>query len=537
MVAVAMTLDRTALAPPEFRDYLKTLTRRKWTVILTTVIVTAAALVYSFLQTAKYTAKSEVVLQPQASDQILNPNTPNILNTFNPQLIVQTAIEEIKSTPVKNAVLAELGEAPSISASQVTGTDAVAIKATSAVPQEAAKLANAYANAYISFIRTTQVNDVLNAGKQIQDQVNSLQTQINQLNSQIASAPASQIDGLNTQRAALQSEQQLDNEKLQELQVSSAVLNGGADMIGTASVPSKPSSPRPVRNGILAGVLGLVLGIGFAYLFEMLDDSIKSKEDVERVVAGIPVVAAIPTVDNWKRRSLPKLVSADAPRSAAAEAYRSLRTSIQIMGMDRPMRSVQVTSAGAGEGKSATVANLGLALASAGQSVIIADCDLRKPRIHEFFGLRNDVGFTSLLSGEVPVSVALQAVPGTRGLSLLASGPLPSNPAELLAGRRAAEVLSALQTDAEVVVIDSPPLLPVTDGAVLSSRVDATILIATVGRTTRRALRRALETLDQVDAPLVGIVLNQVGGEGSYGYKYSYRRGAGGSRPPAEASA
>jgi uncharacterized protein involved in exopolysaccharide biosynthesis len=175
---VAMTLDRTALAPPELRDYLKTLTRRKWTIVFTTVLVLAATLVWSFLQTAKYSAKSEVVLQPQASDTLLNPGAPSVLNSFDPARIDQTGIEVIKSTPVRDAVRQELGIAPPIKASAVLGTNAVQITATSPVPEEAARLANAYATAYITFVKNQQVNDVLNAGKQIQAQVANVQGQI-----------------------------------------------------------------------------------------------------------------------------------------------------------------------------------------------------------------------------------------------------------------------------------------------------------------------------------------------------------------------
>jgi capsular exopolysaccharide synthesis family protein len=154
--------------------------------------------------------------------------------------------------------------------------------------------------------------------------------------------------------------------------------------------------------------------------------------------------------------------------------------------------------------------------------VIVACCDLRRPRLHEFFGLDNTVGFTSVLLGDIPLSAALQDVAGRPGLRVLASGPLPPNPAELLASRRATEVLTALRAQAHMVLVDSPPVLPVTDAAVLSSRVDATLVVATAGLTTKRELVRTLEVLGQVDAPVAGVVLNGVGGEGSYGYRYGY---------------
>jgi non-specific protein-tyrosine kinase len=185
---------------------------------------------------------------------------------------------------------------------------------------------------------------------------------------------------------------------------------------------------------------------------------------------------------------------------------------------------VLVTSPSAAEGKTTTLANLSVALAQAGQRVVVSCCDLRRPRIHDFFGLDNAVGLTSVLLGELPISAALQPVPGVKNLWVLASGPLPPNPSELLSSSRTAEVMATLHGHADVVLVDSPPVLPVTDAVVLSSRVDAVLLIATVGVTTGKALRRALEMLNQVDAPVIGTVLNGTTGDGSYGYGYQYYR-------------
>jgi capsular exopolysaccharide synthesis family protein len=154
--------------------------------------------------------------------------------------------------------------------------------------------------------------------------------------------------------------------------------------------------------------------------------------------------------------------------------------------------------------------------------VIVVCCDLRRPRIHEFFGLTNTIGFTSVLLGELPLSAAMQAVPGQPRLALMASGPPPPNPSELLASRRTGEVLLALKSECDVVLVDSPPVLPVTDAIVLSRTVDATILVGTAGRTTKKEYHRAVELLQQVEAPLIGSVLNGVDSDDLYGYGYGY---------------
>jgi capsular exopolysaccharide synthesis family protein len=182
-----------------------------------------------------------------------------------------------------------------------------------------------------------------------------------------------------------------------------------------------------------------------------------------------------------------------------------------------------VTSASAQEGKTTTLANLAVAFARSGLRTVAVCCDLRRPRLHAFFGLDNAVGFTSVLLGNVALSKALQPVPGVDRLLILASGPLPPNPAELLSSSRTVELLRNLASQADIVLIDSPPVLPVTDSLVLSQRVDSTVLVSAAGTTTRKAVHRAAEMLHQVSAPLVGAVLNGVSedsGYGSYASRY-----------------
>jgi non-specific protein-tyrosine kinase len=228
----------------------------------------------------------------------------------------------------------------------------------------------------------------------------------------------------------------------------------------------------------------------------------------------------IPLVHSWRDHRQPVVVSVTDPTSPAAESYRTLRTNIQFAGLDRSMRAIQVTSPSASEGKTTTLANLAVALAGAGLRVTLVCCDLRRPRLHQFFGLNNTVGFTSVLLGEKSISQALQPT-AHEGLTLLASGPPPPNPAELLSSNRTSEVLTALKLQSDMLLLDSPPVLPVTDAAVLSPNVDATLLVATAGKTSRKKFGRAVELLNQVGAPIIGVVLNGVSGEGGYGYEYA----------------
>ena len=219
------------------------------------------------------------------------------------------------------------------------------------------------------------------------------------------------------------------------------------------------------------------------------------------------------------------MVTVADPVSPAAESYRSLRTSLQFARQAQPLRTIVVTSPGVSEGKTATLANLGVVFAQAGERVVLLSGDLRRPRIGDFFGLDEQAGLTSVLLGQLTLEQALLSVPGFGRLTLLPSGPVPPNPAELLNSAQAQEIFARLRHNFDLVLIDSPPVLPVTDAAILARHADATLLVAAAGQTRRADLRRAAEKLDQVNAKILGIVLNKVSRqtERSYGYTNSYK--------------
>lgn len=216
------------------------------------------------------------------------------------------------------------------------------------------------------------------------------------------------------------------------------------------------------------------------------------------------------------------LVTRDDPKSPAAEAYRTLRTNLQFAALDRPLRTLLITSAGPGEGKTTVAANLGVALAQSGKKVVVVGGDLRKPTLHQAFGLRNAAGLTSVLTGNVTWQDALQPS-GVEGLSILPSGPIPPNPAELLASARMQEVLSEISAGCDMVIIDAPPVLAVTDAGVLSRLSDGVLLVVSVGITPRDVAKAAKEQLVQVGARILGLVVNRLSGESGYYYYYYHR--------------
>jgi capsular exopolysaccharide synthesis family protein len=205
-----------------------------------------------------------------------------------------------------------------------------------------------------------------------------------------------------------------------------------------------------------------------------------------------------------------RLITISSPRSPASEAYRTLRTNLEFSSLDRPLRTIVVTSPGPEEGKSTTLANLAVTLAQAEKRVILVDCDLRHPSLHRVFGLKNGSGLTTMVVDDEAMGDPPLQETGVPGLSLLSSGPLPPNPSELLGSRRMQEIIAMLAQKADMVLFDAPPIIAVTDAAVLSSKVDGVLLVVKAGGTKREHARRAKALLEKVNAHLVGTVLNNV---------------------------
>jgi polysaccharide biosynthesis transport protein len=498
-------------------QYLQGIWRRRVAILLAVLVIVGFSMVISSSRSTVYRATAEVLVQTGGVEVALDPGTRP---RTDPERLVETELRILASPAVKDAVRIALGEVPEVSAHPAGDADVIAIDAEAGGAERAATIANAYADAYVS-VRRQQTDDAASAA------TTEIQKRVQELQSQIDVVQGAARDPLTAQQAALR-------EQLGRLQLLRAVKSGAAQVVTSAAMPTSPVAPRPGHTGLVAGFFGLLLAVAVAALLEKMDDSLRTKDQLQRV-AGVPVVGTIPTVGNFGS-SRPTVVSLTTPRSPATEAYRTLRTAVQFLPLDG-VTMIQVTSPTAGDGKTTTLANLGVALARAGQQVALVCCDLRRPKLHEFFGMTNDIGFTSVLLGKVPLSAALQQVPDQDRLYVLASGPLPPNPSELLSSRRAREVLGSLRAEADVVLIDSPPVLPVSDAMIIAGLVDITLLVCAADRTSTRDVIRAVEQLRQVEAPLVGAILNGAGAESAYGGKYGYEAldaaGADGGRPPA----
>jgi capsular exopolysaccharide synthesis family protein len=289
-------------------------------------------------------------------------------------------------------------------------------------------------------------------------------------------------------------------------------------VLDRAQAPSRPVSPNPTRNLALAFLLGLLAAGGAAFLIDHLDVSVKQREEVEAL--GYPVLGAIPRLD-FKGESVHLERDLQGP---GGEAFRMIRTAIGFVNLESPVRTLLVTSAMAQEGKTTTSLNLAAAYAVGGLRTLLVEADLRRPSLHRLFGMYGTRGLTTAIVGDVSLSDAILNT-DMRNLSVLMAGAIPPNPVELLGSDQMSDVLDRLQRSFDIVIVDSPPLIPVADPSALAGRCDGVVIVARAGKTDRRRLVQGVQVVQRAGGRLIGVVLNDVrfdGSPGSYEYYYGY---------------
>jgi succinoglycan biosynthesis transport protein ExoP len=270
-------------------------------------------------------------------------------------------------------------------------------------------------------------------------------------------------------------------------------------------------------------VIGLLLMAAIAFLIEYLDDTLKTPEDIERSL-GLPVIGYITNIE-YSQKNKRDVYVLGQPRSPVSEAFRLLRTNLEFSGIDKPLRTILVTSAGPCEGKTTVSVNLAASIAQGGKSVILLDTDLRRPQIHTFFNLPNHAGFSDLFrSGNLSFKMVGHEFGNLKDAVVITSGNPPANPTELLGSERMTQLLTSLKTSAEVIVLDSPPSM-VADAQILSAKVDGVILVVYPGHTQAAAAQATIEQMKRTGARLLGVVFNRIPQNSSYYYTgYHYYR-------------
>lgn len=509
--------------PADLREYIRVLRARKFEVGIVAVAALAAAMFFSFRATPIYEGRAKVLVRPVqnvTSTSISLPQAPNLDTERELALSQSVALKVRTDLHLSTSVDALLN---TVSVTVVGNTEVLLITCTDPDPLTAARIANGFADAYMDF-RTSRVLDQFQAAAgAVQQRITSLQADITEFNRRIdAERDPNTQASLQVQRDTLVGQAGALQQRMVDLQAAGSTLSGAAEVVQRAEAAQTPISPQKIRDAILGLFAGLVLGVGFAFLRERMDDRIKTRSELERRL-GAPVIAAVPRVPGWRRSEDAQLIMRRDPKNPVSEAYRTLGTNVQYMASRQQLRVIMLTSSMGGEGKSTTTSNLAVVLAQAGKRVILISADLRRPRIHSFFGLRNDLGLSNVLSEGVGLAQVARD-PGIPNLRVVTGGFVPHDPAALLGSQRAARFIESLRDVADFVLIDTPPVLAVADASILAPLVDGTVFVLDGEHSSRSALMQSRDQLLNAGANIVGLVYNNFdpGQSSAYPYYSSY---------------
>ena len=355
------------------------------------------------------------------------------------------------------------------------------------------------------------------------------------------SLPPKQLEFSRLQRnnAVLNQNYSLLRQKLEEAKINVASQVGKVQIVDYSRVPGN-SGQNHKRTILMGLIFGLGVGIALAFGLEFLDNTIKTTNDIER--KNLSVLGIIPSIgEESLKRNKPfffggealtsskssrklkrRLITREDPRSPVSEAYRSLRTSLLYTTADKKIKSILISSAGPGEGKTTTVANLAITYANLGKRTILIDTDLRRPVVHKVLDLNKEPGITDYLSGNTDDFNSLVQPTSIENLSVVPSGIIPPNPSELLGSKRMSDLLKKLENEWDMILLDSPPLVAVTDATMVSKEIDQIVMVVKVGQTDKKAFDHTITSLRNVQAPLGGVILNAVTHKNSYGSYYYY---------------
>ena len=400
----------------ELRDYLNVIRVRKWVIVQAVIIVTLTALVVSFLQPKTYEGIAQVLISEKGSSaSVFGDLIPQL--SAQPERAMQTQVQLIQIRPIAEAVIKKLDlqTTPTelsarVAVAAVGQTNLVKITVTDSDPQRATLIANAIALEYVDSARAAQRVSLAEAADQVQKRLDQAEADILALGSRISASGKS--DQLTAELQIATGTYTTLAEKLEQLRINERLESGPGRVVSPAVVDTDAVSPKPLRNAVLGLAVGLIFGLGMAFLYEYLDNTIKSTEEVEKIF-GAPVLGTVPVdvVDKSKKR---RLAIVESPGSATAESYRVLRNSLDFINFQHDMRAILVTSAAPGEGKSTVASNLAAALAQAGKKVVLVSVDFRRPTTDQFFNVNNMIGLSDVLRGTHSLKAALQRLAGIR---------------------------------------------------------------------------------------------------------------------------
>jgi receptor protein-tyrosine kinase len=477
-------------------------------VLLCALLVPAAALAYSLTQQKQYSASAALLFRDPQLDQKLFGSTVFQPST-DPTREAATNVKLVSLETVAARTSRALGGklTPSEVQSKVTAasegeSDVASITATDPSPRFAAQLANTFAQQFVAFRRDADRSKIATAQKLVQAQLAQLGP------AQLASPQARTLRTQNEQ-----------------LSILAALQTGNAELVQPANAPSSPSSPQTTRNVVFGFILGLLLGLGLAVLLERIDRRLRSVSELGEAF-GRPVLGAVP-----ESRVIAKSDGMRRLEPAEAEAFRMLRANLRYFNVDREIRSVLITSATPGEGKSTVAMYLALAAASSGVRVLLVEADLRRPTLNGRLGIATSHGISEVLAGARDLRSAidhieLESSQASHTLDVLTAGPIPPNPSDLVESDKMRRIVEAAEDAYDLVIIDTPPTSVVSDAIPLVRLVSGVLVVTRLGKTTKDSAHHLRDQLENLDANVLGVVVNSASRRAGYGpqqgYEYSY---------------
>ncbi len=506
----------------ELTDYL-TLGRRRWkTLVAVTILGILAAGAISALQTPKYRATTQVLIANASVQRQLDLG--GVASARDRERELRNEVEFAKSNRVESAVEESVGYEVKAQIAPDADADNLRISVVDTDPEVAAEAANAYADAYIDQRVRFATQSYLDASAVLQDRLDQILADRTALEDQLEADPDLETS-LAGSIASLTAEESRLRGQLSELELVNQLTDIGVAQINrSAEVPESPFSPNWIRNLLLGLVAGGLGGVGLALLSEALHDAVRTRTDLRSASNGLPVIGTIPEQAGGRRRGgaeQPMLVTQRT--GGFREGFRSLRSSLSLLQSSDDLRVILVTSANPSEGKSTTSANIALSMAQIGQRVLLIDADLRSPSIHQFLQVKNQAGLSDFISTGSDFTTVREQATGEQLIEFLAAGPPSDAVADELANGRFETLIDKLRGSFDLIVVDTPPILPLSDTLQLARSVDGVIFVARSNSTTTGDVEEALDRIERVGASVIGTVLTFADSTvDKYGYGYGY---------------